>query len=362
MRSRTIRQRLGLASIVCVLVWALPGHVRAQPLVDLVTRVSPSVAFVIAKDQDGKPMSGGSAFVVAPGLLLTALHVVQEAYQLSVQLPAATPEPADVAGIDIGHDLALLRAGGLPGIRAPLALGDSNGVQLGQSIVVVGYPLSLPDHPDVTVTQGIVSALRQQAGMIQIDAAINPGNSGGPVVTGDGRVIGVVDASVRGAQAVNFAVPIDFARPLLQRASTLAALPLPLTSLREVTLGHAGRGIGPGTHEEREGAACVPPPPNAARLAEIRVKMAVQKPLHMLAWLSWDQGLPPEDPRKFGLIDDTVPQQLIQPLRVDAQPGVVCLNYLVYNSGGGGAQRTFDVTYTLVYRVFNVPSTISTPN
>ncbi len=90
--------------------------------------------------------------------------------------------------------------------------------------------------------------------------------------------------------------------------------------------------------------------------------MAVQKPLHMLAWLSWDQGLPPEDPRKFGLIDDTVPQQLIQPLRVDAQPGVVCLNYLVYNSGGGGAQRTFDVTYTLVYRVFNVPSTISTPN
>ncbi len=362
MRSRNTWQRLGLASMVCVVIWGTPGDVRAQSLVDLVTQVSPSVAFLIAKDQDGKPTSGGSAFVVAPGLLLTALHVVQDAHQVSVQLSAATPEPADVIGIDTGHDLALLRVSGIPGVHAPLALGNSTGVQLGQGIVVVGYPLSSPDHPNVTVTQGIVSALRQQAGMIQIDAAINPGNSGGPVLTGDGRVIGIVDASLSGAQAVNFAVPIDFARPLLQRASALAALPLPLTSLHEVTLGHSGSGIGPGAHEEREGTACAPPPPNAAALAQIRVKMDVQKPLHMLAWLSWDQGLPPEDPRKFGLIDDTVPQQLVQPLTVDAQPRVVCLNYLVYNNDGGGAQRTFDVTYTLVYRVFNVPSTIPTPN
>jgi alkylation response protein AidB-like acyl-CoA dehydrogenase len=71
--------------------------------------------------------------------------------------------------------------------------------------------------------------------MVQIDAAINPGASGGPVLTSDGRVIGIVDASLRGAQSFNFAVPIDLAKPLVQRAATLGPLPLPLTSSKELT-------------------------------------------------------------------------------------------------------------------------------
>jgi len=358
-----MRWWLALTTVCLLVTCSMPDWSSAQPLVNLVGRVTPSVAFVLAKDTDGKPMSGGSAFVVGPGTLLTALHVVQQANTVSVELPGGEAVAADVVGIDIDHDVALLRAPGLAGPNvASLALGDSNIVQLGQTIAVFGYPLSSPEHPTVTVTQGIVSALRSQEGMMQIDAAVNPGNSGGPVLTADGRVIGIVDASLRGAQAFNFAVPIDLARPLVERATVLTPLPLPLTSAREVPLGHSGSGISPGTHEEREGSTCAPPPPNAAVLVEIRVKLDVQKPLHMLAWLSWDQGLPPEDPRKFGLIDDTVPPQLIRPLTVEAQPGVVCLNYLVYNNDGGGANRTFDVTYTLVYRVFNVPSTIPTSN
>ena len=358
-----MRRWLALATVCGLVTCAVPDRSSAQPLVDLVTRVTPSVAFVLAKDADGKPMSGGSAFVIAPGVLLTALHVVQQAAAVSVQLPGATAVAADVVGIDIDHDIALLHAAGLqPAGAAPLTLGDSTAVQLGEGIAVVGYPLSSPDHPTVTVTQGIVSALRTQEGMLQIDAAINPGASGGPVLTADGRVIGIVDASLRGAQSFNFAVPIDLAKPLVQRAPSLGRLPLPLTSSKEVTLGHSGSGIGPGTHEEREGSACVDPPPHAAVLAEVRVALDVQRPLHMLAWLSWERGIPPEDPNKFAQIDDTVPSQLIRPLTLEAPPATVCLNYLVYNNGGGGANRTFGVTYTLVYQVFDVPSTTAASN
>lgn len=357
-----MRRWLALATVCWLVTCGVPDRSSAQPLVDLVTRVTPSVAFVLAKDRDGKPSSGGSAFVIAPGVLLTALHVVQQATEVSVQLPGAAALAADVVGIDIDHDIALLHAAGLPAGATPLMLGDSAAVQLGQAIAVVGYPLSSPDHPTVTVTQGIVSALRTQEGMLQIDAAINPGASGGPVLTADGRVIGIVDASLRGAQSFNFAVPIDLAKPLVQRAPTLGRLPLPLTSSKEVTLGHSGSGIGPGTHEEREGSACVDPPLRAAVLAEVRVDMDVQRPLHMLAWLSWERGIPPEDPNKFAQIDDTVPRQLIRPLTVDAPPATVCLNYLVYNNGGGGANRSFGVTYTLVYQVFDVPSTTAASN
>jgi len=355
---------LAYLTVICLVVTGQPGRGRAQSLVDLVTRATPSVAFVLSKDENGQPLGGGTAFVIGPGVLLTALHVVQEANQVSVALPGQSAVEADVVGIDIEHDLAVLHALAAPQPGpTPLALGNSTGIQLGQAIAVVGYPLPSPEHPTVTVTQGIVSALRTQQGFIQIDASVNPGNSGGPVLAPDGRVIGVVDASIRGAQNFNFAVPIDFAKPLLEHARANTPLPLPLTSSKSLTLSHSGSGIGPGEHEERDGVSCVAPPPNAALLTEVRVDLNVQKPLHMLAWLSWERGAPPDYPNTFAKINDGVPPQLIRPLtNLEFQPDTVCLNYLAFSQTGSGGSggRTFAVTYTLVYKVFNVPSTTTT--
>ena len=59
---------------------------------------------------------------------------------------------------------------------------------------------------------------------VQIDAPINPGASGGPVITADGYVIGIVDASLRGAQNFNLAIPIDAVKPLLARLPAAARL------------------------------------------------------------------------------------------------------------------------------------------
>jgi hypothetical protein len=357
-----LRRRLVPAIGVCVMmaVYGRPPGSAAQSLVDLVNRITPSVAFVLATRADGKPQDSGSAFVIGPVTLLTALHVVQAASRISVQLPGRPAADADVVGIDIAHDVAVLNARDMQGPGpVPLSLGRSSTVQLGEAVAVVGYPLASPEQPTVTVTQGIVSAIRTAPAAIQIDAAINPGDSGGPVVAPDGRVIGIADASVRGAQNVNFAVPIDAAGVVITRAASASPLPLPLTAPAQLVLAHTGNDIGPHEHEEKEGAVCLPPPAHAAALTAVSVEMRVQPPLHMAAWLSWEQGLPLDSPGIFGQIDDSVSPQLAAPItNLDLPPKTVCLNYLAWNNTLTRAGRTFAVAYTLEFRVFTVPSTV----
>jgi hypothetical protein len=350
-----------IAGCLLPLACGLPGTGDAQDLVTLVNRVTSSVAFVVVTDAAGQPEGSGSAFLIGQDVLITALHVVEDASRVSVQFPEQPVAAADVIGIDIDHDVALLHVLTTPTPSPmPLALGNSHGAQLGEAVAVVGYPLASPDHPTVTVTQGIVSALRTHPDYIQIDAPINPGDSGGPVLESDGRVIGIVDASLRGAQNFNFAIPIDAAKSLIALPSGAPPLPLPLTSPLQVLLAHSGSGLDAYAHDEQEGISCVAPPPHAAALKELRVEMKVQTPLHMLAWLSWERGAPPEDAGTFARIDDTVSPELIKPLtNLDLQPNTVCLNYLAWNNTGGSAKRTYSVTYTLVYRVFTVPSTTS---
>jgi len=341
-----------LALVGAASLCATPGG--AQTLVDLVNRITPSVAYVLAIGPDGKPLGSGTAFVVGPATLATALHVVQDANRLTVQLPGQTAVDADVIAIDTARDVAVLRASALPRPGpAPLPLGTSGTVQLGQSVTVLGYPLSEPEHPSVTVTQGIVSAIRADPQAVQIDAAINPGNSGGPVIGPDGRVIGIVDASLRGAQNVNFAVPIDAAKALLARAGGAAPMPLPLTTPAQIVLRGSGGGLGPNEHDEKEGAVCQPPPPHAAVLTGVRVELHVQRPLHLLAWLSWEQGLPPESDGAFAKIDDSVNPQLVTPVAgLELPPRTLCLNYLAVNATSERARGTFSVVYTVDYRVF----------
>jgi hypothetical protein len=366
-RSRAARRAWGVlrgwGSAAAVLGWLLvavvAGSSQSSNLVPLVSAVTPSVALVTAQDEDGQPAESGTAFIVGEdGLFLTALHVVDTARQITVTLPGHPPLGADVVAIDPDHDAALLRVPSLPRPAAPpLTLADSGAVQVGAGVVVVGYPLPSPQAATVTVNQGIVSALRTQEGYIQIDAAVNPGDSGGPVLTLDGKVIGIVDASVAGAENFNLAVPADFERALVQRATSPGAsnapLPLPLTSPQPVALVFASGGIGPRARQERVGAACVEPPARAALLDEVGVSLHIAGALRVVTWLSRGTGAPAESPEAFGRVDGTTVRQFTGALsRLHLRPGPVCFNYSAWNDTVLPVGLSFNVTYTLGYRVF----------
>ncbi len=167
-----------------------------------------------------QPAGSGSGFVWdEAGHIVTNDHVIRGRTSATVSLADGRSFPARLAGRDPTHDLAVLRiqARGLP---APLPLGRSRDLEVGQQVLAIGNPFGL----DWTLTTGIVSALDRELpteggrairGLIQTDAAINPGNSGGPLLDSAGRLIGVNTAifSPSGASAgIGFAVPVGSVR------------------------------------------------------------------------------------------------------------------------------------------------------
>ena len=303
------------------------------------------------------------------GLLVTTLHVVDEASQISAQFSGQAPRGAYVIGVDPAHDLALLVVLSLPRPGPPvLTLADSAGVALGQRIVVVGFPLASPQDQTLTVTQGTVTALQVQGGDLQFDAAVNPGENGAPLVAPSGEVIGVVDRSVRGAQNVNFAIPSEAVRALIARSPSgdFAHLPpnlpfsLPLTSSVPVVIEYSSGNVGPHGRLTRLGVRCVPPPAHAAVLDKIGVTLQADDELHVVTWLSWTKGEPAESPASFAQVDATTTHRLAGVLPVHLQPDLVCLNFQAWNTTIVPLGVTFNVRYTLDYRVFK-DSVLSAP-
>jgi len=351
---------LMLASTLLLAV-VLPVFPASSSLAPLLAGVTQSVALVLAKDSNGETLASGTAFVVdRRGFLVTALHVVDAAPQVVLVLPGSPPLRADVLGINAEHDVALLRVSGAPRQDLPpLALSDAGAVRVGDGVVVLGYPLPSPQNPALTVTQGIVSALRTQEGLIQIDAAVNPGDSGAPVLTLDGRVIGIVDASVKGAQQLNLVVPINFAQPLIERAATAGALvtpmTLPLTRLTPVTLTYQSQEFGFGARQALLGVACATPSPDALLLEDVNVAFEAQGALHVITWLSWGKGAPLNSPLAFARLDGTSVRKYTGTLtQLSVRPAIVCLNYEAWNDTAP-VGLTFNVVFMLGYRSFTIP-------
>ena len=163
------------------------------------------------------PTGSGSGFVWDElGHVVTNFHVVQDSDSQKVTLGDVEYE-AKTVGVARDQDLAVLLIQAPRDQLAPIKLGTSAGLQVGQKVYAIGNPFGL----DFTLTTGIVSALGRTIqsvsnvaifDVIQTDAAINPGNSGGPLLDSGGRLIGVNTAiySPSGASAgIGFAVPVD---------------------------------------------------------------------------------------------------------------------------------------------------------
>ncbi len=132
------------------------------------------------------------------GDILTDEHVVASATSVTVTFENGKKVGASVVGTDPSTDVAVIHVNAPASELHPIAFADSSTAQVGDPVVAIGSPFSLPE----TVTQGIVSAVGRSitapnnytiTGSIQTDAAINPGNSGGPLLDGNGNVLGLAD-------------------------------------------------------------------------------------------------------------------------------------------------------------------------
>ena len=205
---------------------------RSAPGVVQITSTSRGAS---GTDVFGNPVPGepqralGSGFVIdKEGHVVTNYHVVQGATSIEVSFSNQETVSAKVVGTDPSTDLALLDVDVDAKALTPLALADSDQVQVGDPVVAIGNPFGL----ERTVTAGIVSALQREVSapndytidhVIQTDAPINSGNSGGPLIDAQGRVIGV-NSQIETANGGGGNVGIGFAVPSNTVKSVVAQL------------------------------------------------------------------------------------------------------------------------------------------
>lgn len=168
-----------------------------------------SVFLVYLNDASGSTTALGSAFLVKPHILITNAHVAEAGSPVLAVGPVRIP--VKVLRVDKGHDLAEMSVD-VDLTSKPLSL-SSEEVKPGEQIFAIGNPEGL----EKTISQGIVSGLRKRDGadLIQISSPISHGSSGGPILNLKGEVVGVTVAFLEQGQNLNFAVPVEYVKALL---------------------------------------------------------------------------------------------------------------------------------------------------
>lgn len=182
-------------------------------------------------DQNQTQSIGSGFLVTRDGMIVTNKHVVSDT-TMTYQVVTSIGKKYAVKNIyrDPLNDVALIKIDPSQNAGeklAPLTLGDSTNLQVGQYVIAIGTALGELRN---TVTTGVVSGLgrgitagspyegsvEQLNNVIQTDAAINPGNSGGPLFNSSGQVIGVNTAVSQNGQNIGFAIPINVIKDALQ--------------------------------------------------------------------------------------------------------------------------------------------------
>jgi S1-C subfamily serine protease len=193
---------------------------------DVYQRVRPSFVLIQTRGtgEGGEPGRGlGSGVIVTNRAeILTSLHVVAGADEITVTFADGTESAAQVAAEDPANDIAVLQPLKPPSVIVPATLGNPNAMRVGDEAFVVGNPLGLYG----SMSSGVISGFDRSftdpeteerlEGLIQFDAAVNPGNSGGPLLNRQGQVVGIVTGLVNPTDesffvGIGFAVPITVA-------------------------------------------------------------------------------------------------------------------------------------------------------
>ena len=197
-------------------------HQVSMPLTpqQIAKKALSSTVLIVMEDANGKPLSSGSGFFVRKDLIVTNLHVVEKGTKGTYKRVGKDKwyNIKDTVKVDKQHDLAILK---VSDVDAPaLPLGNSNEVQIGQSVYAVGNPIGFLEG---TFAPGFVSSIRGEGPnkSIQITAPISPGSSGGPLLDDRGEVIGIVVGGITEGQNLNFAIPSNYLKELLTKVKNL---------------------------------------------------------------------------------------------------------------------------------------------
>ncbi|MCB5247215.1 MAG: trypsin-like peptidase domain-containing protein [Candidatus Cloacimonetes bacterium] len=158
--------------------------------------------------QSGNSLGSG-VMVSDDGWALTAAHVVSGLDKIRVKLHSGLQLFATVERIDEQQDVALIK---IEGLGFPfMTIGDTSVSKIGEVIYAIGSPMG--ESLSYSLTKGVISGFRDidDKKYIQIDASVNPGNSGGPLISEDGRLIGIVSQKIVGLaiEGISFCVPIE---------------------------------------------------------------------------------------------------------------------------------------------------------
>ncbi len=231
---RTTSRILILLFIAAVTIVPLAAH---QEISEVFNRVKGSVVVIETEQNEIDPMLkaglvrvgavGSGVLISDDGKIFTAAHVVQTAESITVRFPDGEMIPARVLYSAPRADLALLQLARLPRDAHVAPVGDSDQVNVGDQVFVVGAPQGISN----TLTVGHISARRsenvlfgslEEVELFQTDASINHGNSGGPMFNMDGEVIGIVSFIISesgGSEGLGFVITSRSANRLLMEQS-----------------------------------------------------------------------------------------------------------------------------------------------
>lgn len=196
---------LRIASFIVGLAPCSLINLSAFSIPEIVAKAKPAVVQIVAVDGNQNPLKKCTGFfITSDGVLVTSNHVIAGADDLFAQTnTGAIFIFRSVIFRSVELDLALLKfaAIGVPYLK----LGSSAHVAEDQRVVIIGRPEGLEE----TVSDGIISAFRNNRSSIQITAAISPGSSGSPVLDESGQVIGITTSTGKEGGNLNLAIAVE---------------------------------------------------------------------------------------------------------------------------------------------------------
>jgi len=203
-----------VVAVLIVMFWARTAVLHSRSLVDLgvASEVKAVIPAVVHITNEG--VCQGSGVLIAPNLVVTAKHVVEDGSSFTVTLNDGRELHSDDVIISCEYDLAFIRLA--ENVDVPPARMEAfEGTELGEAVFVIGSPYGKENFNSVTL--GIISGCHRNLDMpqwgwsvtFQTDAPIHPGNSGGPCFDMDGNIIGIVVAGQGYSGNVSFCIPVD---------------------------------------------------------------------------------------------------------------------------------------------------------